>query len=192
MPFPRDLADSWKASLMEPERFFAGVDYEGSFLRPLLYFLLLVVGWSFLSLGWQLLVPSPLPGMEGDPRAAAFSFFVMPFLALAGLVAASLAVHAVAAIAGADRGLGATARVLCYAAGPVVFAVVPLVGFVAAAGWGFVIQVSGLRSAHGLRTGEAVIAALLPAVLLAALLLASALAVLRLAESGAYPLPSLP
>lgn len=192
IPFPAALAATWRTSLMEPGRFFRRVDYGGSFLRPLLYFLLVIVGWAVLSLAWQLVVPSPLPGVETDGAAAAFSFFVIPFLALVGLVVGSLTVHVVAAFAGAERGLGATARVLCYAAGPAVFAVVPLVGAVVAAGWSFAIQVRGLEEAHGLRTGEAVAAVLVPGVLLASLLFASALAVLRLAEGGAYPWLSLP
>lgn len=192
IPFPADLLATWKESLVEPGSFFSRVDYAGSFLRPLLYFLLIVVGWAALALAWQLVVPSPLPGMQSDGRTAALSFFFMPFLALAGLASSSLVVHAVAAFAGAERGLGATARVLCYAAGPAVFAVVPLVGAVVAAGWSFAIQIRGLEEAHGLRTGEAVAAALVPVVLLAALLFASALAVLRLAEGGADPWLPLP
>lgn len=185
--FPGNLAGTWRESLMEPERFFARLDYGTSFLRPLLYFLLVVVAWSGLSLVWQLTVPSPLPGMEADPSGAALSFFLAPFLSLAGLVAASLGVHVVLAAAGADRGLGATARVLCYAAGPVVFAVVPLVGFVATAGWGFVIQVAGLREAHRVRTGVAVLAALVPLLVLAVMSLVAAFAVLHLADGLPYP-----
>ena len=191
-PFPSALAATWRTTLMEPGDFFRRVDYGGGFLRPLLYFLLVVVTWALLALAWQLVVPSPLPGMESDGAAAALSFFVMPFLALVGLIVGSLVVHAVAAFAGAGRGLGATARVLCYAAGPAVFAVVPLVGAVVAAGWSFAIQVRGLEEAHGLRTGEAVVAALVPGVLLASVLFASALAVLRLAEGDAYPWLSVP
>lgn len=186
---PSGLAGTWRQSLMEPERFFARVDYEASFLRPLLYFLLVVVAWAGLATAWQLAVPSPLPGLESDPAGAVLSFFVTPFVALAGLVAATLAVHVGLALAGADRGLDATARVLCYASGPLVFAVVPLVGFVAAAGWGFVIQVAGLREAHRVRTGAAVLAALVPALVGAALAVAAAFAALELAEGLPYPWP---
>ena len=192
LTFPAALGATWRASLMEPGPFFRRVDYGGGFLRPLLYFLLVVVGWSVLALAWQAVFPSPLPGMETDGAAAALSFFIMPFVALVGLVVGSLSVHAVAAFAGAERGLSATARVLCYAAGPAVFAVVPLVGALVAAGWSFAIQVRGLEEAHGLRTGEAVVAALVPGVLLASALFAFTLAVLRLAEGDAYPWLSLP
>lgn len=190
--FPANLAGTWRQSLMEPERFFARVDYGGTFLRPLLYFLLVVVAWAGLTLVAQLALPSPLPGVEADATDAALSFFIMPFLALAGLVVASLGVHVVLAVAGAARGLGATARVLCYAVGPVIFAVVPLVGFVATAGWGFVIQVAGLREAHGVRTGVAVLAALLPLLALAGLTLLALFVALRLTEGLPYPWPGVP
>ncbi len=187
--FPHGLAGTWRQSLMEPERFFARVDYEGSFLRPLLYFLLVVVAWAGLSTAWQLAVPSPIPGLESDPTGAALTFFVTPFVAVAGLVAATLAVLAGLGLAGAGRGLDATARVLCYASGTLVFAVVPLVGFVAAAGWGLVIQVAGLREAHRVRTGAAVLAALVPALVGAGLAVAAALAALELADGLPYPWP---
>lgn len=181
-PFPANLVRTWSESLMEPEDFFRRVDYDATFLRPLLYFFVLVVAWSALALLWQLVFPSPVPGLEADAGRALFSFFFMPFLGLAGLVVGSLLVHVTLAFAGAGRGLAATARVLCYAAGPALFAVVPVAGQLAAAAWGFVIQVTGLREAHGVRTGVAVVAAVVPLVLASALLLAAAFALLQLGE----------
>lgn len=180
--FPVGFFRTWGESLMEPEAFFRRVDYAGAFLRPLLYFLLVVIAWASLALAWQLLFPSPLPGFEPDPRGALFSFFFTPFLALAGLVVGTLMVHVTLALAGAARGLDATARVLCYASGPALFAFVPLAGQLAAAAWGFVIQVVGLREAHGVRTGVAVVAALIPPLVAAVLLLIAVFTLLQLGE----------
>ena len=81
--------------------------------------------------------------------------------------------HAVLAMAGGARhGIGATLRVYCYTYSPAVLAIVPWVGMVAAAIWGIVIAIIGLREAHETTTVRAAAAILLPVFLLLLLLFA--------------------
>ena len=55
VPFPRNLAVTWRDSVLEPSRFFRSVPYEAPAYRPLLYFLLVSVVAAMFTLGTQLL-----------------------------------------------------------------------------------------------------------------------------------------
>lgn len=178
---------TWRESLFDPESLFGRVRDRGSIARALLYFLLVTVVGAFFTLTWQAVWISVLE-MGAYARAGeatvvgpVFSFFVSPFLALVGLLMATVVYHVAALVVAPDRrGMGATARVVCYAAGPSVLAVVPLVGALVGAVWTLVLQVVGLREVHRTGTGRALVMVFwLPAslVLLAVVLLVVAAAV---------------
>lgn len=164
MPFPRDLWETWKGSLFTPAEFFGRVDDEGTVLRALLYYLLLTVAGAFFALLWQAVGFSVLDteAYLGAGRAAAagpvVSFFTTPFVALFALIIVTLLYHLGALLLAPERrGLAATARVVCYAAGPSVLAVVPIFGSLVGAVWSLVLQVVGLREVHRTGTGRAVV-----------------------------------
>lgn len=155
------LAESWRASLFEPSGFFRRVAYDGPFLRPLLYFLLVTVIGAFFTLLWDA-VFAGLPFMPGGgPDEAAFSlvwFFATPFAALAGLAIGTLVYHLFVLLVAPDRRtLGATARVICYSAGPSVFTVVPILGPLVGLAWTLVLQVVGFREAHRTTTPRSLV-----------------------------------
>ena len=109
----------------------------------------------------------PVSPELGRPEHYKLHAFITPFAALFGLALWTLVLHLFALfLAPERRGLNSTARVLCYAAGPAVFSVVPLLGPFVAAIWGFVLQVFGLREAHRTTTSRAVAIVLLPLALL--------------------------
>lgn len=176
------LIDTWRASLFEPAAFFRGVGTETAFSRPLLYFLAVTVIGASFTLWWQA-VGVPPTGLEAYARGpttgtgtapALLAFFLSPFAALIGLTVWTLLLHLfVLVLVPEPRPVGATARLLCYAAGPTVFAAVPLAGPLVALGWITVMDVVGVREVHGTSTGRAAAAVLLPAglALLALLLL---------------------
>lgn len=172
VPFPRNLLETWRESLFEPGRFFGGVAYEGSLARPLLYYLVIAVAGAFFTLWWQAVGWMPARALLGGDTSgpeALVSFFLSPFAALFGLAVWTLVLHLfVVIVAPRRRGLGATARVICYSGGPMVLTAVPFLGVLVGGVWTVVLQVVGIRSAHRTTTGRAVAAVLLP---VAALLL---------------------
>lgn len=166
--FPANAWRSWRESLFEPTSFFRRIDHGAPVARPLLYFLLVSLGGAFFNLLWQAYLYMPLAG-ESAAYGGGFyvvQFFATPFVVLFLLAVQTLLLHLFVLMLAPDRrGLGSTARVLCYASGPALLSVVPFVGALAAAVWGLVLQVIGVREAHRTSTGRAVVVALGPLIL---------------------------
>lgn len=175
VPFPRNLLETWRESLFGPGAFFGRVAYEGSLARPLLYYLVISVASAFFTLWWEAVGWVPGRALLGDRSGAEalVNFFLSPFAALFGLAGWTLVLHLfVLLLAPSRRGLGATARVVCYSSGPMVLTAVPFLGAVVGGVWTLVLQVVGVRVAHRTTAGRAAAAVLLPlgGVLLLALL----------------------
>lgn len=160
--FGEGMWRTWRASLFDPSRFFARIRDEGTVVRPVLYYLLVVVVASFATLIWEAqgLTLAHYAGYVrmGETSAAGplISFVLSPFVALALLLLLTVVFHAGALMVAPDRrGMAATARVVCYAAGPSALTVVPLLGAPVGAIWGLVLQVIGLREAHRTSTWRA-------------------------------------
>lgn len=154
---------TWRESLFEPAGFFGRVRDEGTVVRPLLYYLLVTVAASFAALVWEAqgLTIAHLAGyVQMGERAAtgpAVSFVLAPFAALVAVLILTMVFHLGALMVAPERrGMGATARVVCYAAGPSLLAAVPIVGAPVGAVWSLVLQVVGLREVHRTTTFRAV------------------------------------
>lgn len=194
--FPRNLAQTWRDSVLEPTRFFRGVPYEAPALRPLLYFLILTVVAAMFTLWWQALgleSGSLFEGAADEIRgpSALVEFFMSPFAALLGVLLWSLILQLfVLMIIPTRRGLGATFRVLCYSAGPSVCTILPYLGGLVGGVWMLVLQIIGIREAHRTTGGRAAAAVLIPLTLL--LLLVVSLAAVAWAMGGWLLLQDLP
>lgn len=182
VPFPDDLVRTWRSSLFEPVGFFARLSDRGTFARPLLYFLLATVAGAVFTLVWEYAPILPGAGPDGPMGIGpGLFFFLTPFVALVSLAVSTLLYHLGAVVLAPERrGMGATARVLCYAAGPSVLAVIPVLGGLVGLVWTWVLQVVGLREVHRTNTGRAVIMVFWPW-LLFLLLTAGAIALALLA-----------
>jgi hypothetical protein len=163
---------------------FAGVPYDRPVLRPVVYYLLIAIIGAFFALWWGAVFTAADVSIFGMLRgltdlgftvprptapSALLDFFLAPFLALLGLTVWSLLLHLFVLMLAPDkRTMSATIRTLCYASGPGVLQVVPVVGALAGAIWSLLLITIGLREAHRMSTGRAVavviLAILLPVV----------------------------
>lgn len=175
------LLETWRESLFRPTPFFRSVRGGTGLAAPLLYYLLVTVAGAFFTLWWELVGIGPgawPPGGDELSRGAraVIGFFVSPFAALLGLAVWTLVLHLfVLLLVPARASVGATARVVCYAAGPSVFSAAPILGPMVGVVWTIVLQVVGVREVHRASTGRAAAAVLLPLGLAALVLLAVAL-----------------
>ncbi len=187
-PLLAGFLDTWRTSVFDPFRFFPRVRWEGPAGRPVLYMLVVVMIGALFSLFWQAagVEPSTVPegwGPVAPGGLAALEFFLTPFAALLGLALWGAILHLfVLMLAPGRRGFGATIRVICYAAGPAVFTVVPIAGGLVALVWPIVLTVFGLREAHHTTGGRAAAIVLVPIALLFVVLLGLGLLLIRAAE----------
>lgn len=157
--FVDGIGRTWTRSMLEPAAFFGRVRDEGTLVRPLIYFLLVTVLASVVTLVWDAAGLS-LAGFTGyaevgdvSATGAVVSFVLTPFLSVVVLLLTTVIFHLGALMVAPDRqGMGATAKVVCYSASPSVLAVVPVVGTMLGAVWTLALQVVGLREAHGTTT----------------------------------------
>lgn len=188
--FPSNLVATWRASLFEPAAFFRGLPYGAPLARPVLYYLIVSVTSAFFVLLWGSVSDSIFPSMalgSSEPVGPLLQFFFEPFGALIALGVGTLVLHALALVLAAEpRGIRATARVFCYAWGPSVFTIVPVLGWIVGFVWSVVLLVVGVREAHRTTGGRAAVIVVTPilVLLVAVLLLIALLVALGLMAGG--------
>lgn len=159
-----------------PREAFERMPITGDVLRPFLF--ALITGWIglvFQSL-WELSMrdvmrsmapPGAFKGAYELPVGAwPFIAALGPFLVAIGVLINTVIYHLFLFLTGsAKRGFAATLRVLCYAQAASLLLIVPLCGAFVGAVWTIVLMIIGLSAAHGITTGRAALAVLLPIVL---------------------------
>jgi hypothetical protein len=156
-------AATWQWSLFEPSGFFRAMP-TGNYLTALSYCVLVCVLGAGLHLFWNALDlalpfsawPGPDTTLDNPALQRLVSFLFTPVTTLVVLFVAATVVHAALKVLGAARKpLVATTRVLAFATGPVLLAIVPVVGPFAALVWGLILTVVGLREVHHTTTARA-------------------------------------
>lgn len=179
------LARTWQESIVEPGRFFREMPVPGPVGPAILYYFIIGVAAAGVDLFWRSLFTAT--GIFRQPAASAFrvggadspwslllGFLLSPINLLIVLLISFTVIHVTLLIlGGARRGAGTTLRVLCFAYGPQLFVVVPFLGHLAAGIWVIVLAVKGLKEAHQTDGWRAVLAVLLPVVVLTGIALAA-------------------
>lgn len=172
--FPSNLIATWRASLFEPAAFFRGLPYGAPLARPVLYYLIVSVTSAFFVLLWGSVSDSLFPTLalgSFQQVGPLVQFFFEPFGALIALGVGTLVLHVLALVLAAEpRGMGATLRVFCYAWGPSVFTIVPILGPLVGFVWSVTLLLVGVREAHRTTGGRAAVIVLTPILLLLATL----------------------
>ncbi len=185
--FPSNLIATWRASLFEPAAFFQSLPYRAPLARPVLYYLIVSVISAFFVLLCGSVSDSLFPSMalgSSEQVGPLVQFFFEPFGKLIVLGVGTLVLHALALVLAAEpRGMGATLRVFCYAWGPSVFTIVPILGPIVGFVWSVALLVVGVREAHRTTGGRAAVIVVTPilALLVAVLTLVALLVALGLA-----------
>lgn len=177
--FPQNFIDTWRRSMLEPTLFFRGVTNKEQVGRAVLYFVIIIVVTALFNLCWELLLPvseasnavkgiSWRPAIEmfaqagRIPAVAVLNFFLAPFAATVGLLLWAGLLHLPLRMFHKERqSLKTTLRIVSYAAGPSVLAVVPIIGSAVGGVWSLVLTVIGIREAHGMSTRKTLLCVLL-------------------------------
>lgn len=176
---------TWADSVFRPGEFFSRMPETGGTGAAVLYYFIIGMIAAVFEFAWQMVFAVALGTLAmlsqvyeafGFAAMDAFTpllgFLFTPLILAITFAVAFAAVHASLWIfGGARHGAGATARVLCYAYGARLFAIVPIIGGVVGAIWMFVLAVIGLAKAHRTDNWRAVLAVILPVVAFFALVI---------------------
>jgi hypothetical protein len=156
--------------LFSPTRFYSRMPTSRGFMNPMIFALILgVLGGVFGLLWQQAFIPPP----EQLPGGAIFLVGItiaLPLVVLVILFLGSAITHLCLMVVGGNRrGFEATFRVIAYSWATYVFTVVPFVGGFIIPIYALALEIIGLRESHGIGSGRAALAALLPLIVMAAL-----------------------
>lgn len=141
----------------------------GTLGDSIIYFLLVVIIYSVLSAAIALLIGPqiPMPLSPGGDIAAAISFIIaIVIFGTISLLIAGAIIHICARIVGGNGDYTATVRAFSLSETPMAaIGWIPVIGFLAPI-WGFILMIMGVRDYHGISTFRAVIAVLLPVIVI--------------------------
>lgn len=173
---------TWTESLFRPGEFFRKIPETGGTGAAVLYYGIVGMIEAVFVLFWDLIVAaaaisSPLVGQVAEAFGLATEAItpIVVFLFTPVILAFKLAINVAVLhaclwiLGGARRGAGTTMRVLCYAYGPAVFAVIPYIGVFVGYVWTVVLAIVGLSNAHRTDGWRAALAVFLPLAFLFAL-----------------------
>jgi hypothetical protein len=164
-----------REALFSSARFFRKNASGEGFWSPLIYGVIVgVIGWG-VSMVWQWHFFSrwfPLPIFSHIPYNLHLIAMTvaLPFLVIVSIFIGSAITHICLLIVGGNKtGFQTTFRVICYSYSGHLFAIIPLIGSTIGSFYTLILTIIGVREGHGISTGRAILAVLLPFILAAGL-----------------------
>ncbi len=174
--FIESFINTTREALFSPTKFFKKVAEGQGYWAPLIYGVICGVTGSCMAVLWQWLFASRWIPVHLLSMIPFFSIFLIVFLiALPFMIAFSILVgsgitHLCLMIVGGNKkGFESTFRALSYAYGGNLFGVIPVIGSTIGGIYSLVLTIFGVREGHGISTGKAVLAVLLPLMVLVGL-----------------------
>lgn len=168
------LTSTLKESLLKPSEFYRKMPVSGGLGSPLIYAILWGTLGIMFGLIWQILFGGLLEmvaqfrgmGREFGPGYLLAIAILSPIIVIISIFIGSGILHLCLMIIGGNKkGFEATFRVISYANGAQIFFAIPLCGAFIGAVWMIVIEIIGLREAHGISGGKAALAVFLPLII---------------------------
>ncbi len=165
-----------RESLFSPTKFFRKVAEGEGYWAPLIYGVIAGIIGTFGSILWQWLLMAQFIPLLGPLAAVPLGFILtvllisMPFLIALSIFVGSVINHVCLVIVGGNKkGFKATFRAVSYAWSGYLFGIIPVIGSTIGAIYSLILIIFGLREGHEITTGKAVLAALLPVIVVAGL-----------------------
>ena len=161
--FLKALGLTFRAVLLRPQDFYGTLVKGYQIKDGVLFFLLIQMIWVVLVLaGFALFRP------EGLHVGRVLGAVVFPLVSLVSLLAGAGLWHLFISLFKGEGGYKATVMILCYSAVTHLFGLVPYAGMLANLIWGGVVNVIGSMKMHRLSRTRAILAYLIPGLLVVA------------------------
>lgn len=178
--------------LLSPVEFFKKISVGEGYWAPLIYGLITGIIGQGATFFWIWLFTAQFIPFEKLPFQYSFSILKviipLPFQQAITLFIVSAVIHVCLMIVGGNRtGYKTTFRAICYSNSAQLFNIVPFIGSFVGFIYTIVLFILGVREGHGIRTGKAVFAVLLPLIIILVLVIvAVVLAIIFIGSLGFY------
>ena len=159
--------------LFSPTQFFKKVSATGGYWAPLIYGVICGVIGGCGAILWQWLFASQFLPVQISSMIPFLSIFLiifliaLPFLIVFSLLIGSGITHLCLMIVGGNKkGFESTFRALSYSYSGNLFGVIPFIGSTIGGIYSLILIIFGVRECHGISTGKAVLAVLLPLIII--------------------------
>lgn len=172
-----------KESLFSPTRFFKKISSGEGYWSPLIYGLITGIIGNGCAIFWFWLFMAQLIPLDRLPFQYSLSILQMiiplPFQQAFTIFIGSAILHLCLMIVGGNHhGYKTTFRAVCYSYSAYLFGIIPFIGLVIGGIYNFILTIIGMREGHGISTGKAVLAVLLPAIVIFVLVIVAVLLVM--------------
>ena len=160
-----------RESLFSPGRFFKKISFGEGYWAPLIYALITGIIGNGCAIFWIWLFMARLIPMHRIPYQYSLNIFQiivpLPFQQAVAVFLGSAIIHLCLMIVGGNNnGYKTTFRAISYSYSGYLFGIIPFVGLFIGNIYTFILTIIGVREGHGISTGKAILAVLLPAIVL--------------------------
>ncbi len=178
--------------LFSPVGFFRKISAGEGYWAPLIYGLITGVIGKGAAFFWFWLFTAQFIPFDRLPFRYSFSILKvvipLPFEQAISIFVVSAIIHlCLMVVGGNNKGYQTTFRAVCYSNSAQLFNIVPFIGSFVGLVYMIILFILGVREGHGLRTGKAVLAVLLPVIIIFVLIIvAVVLAVMFIGSMGYF------
>jgi hypothetical protein len=178
-------------SLFSPSQFFKKISFGEGYWAPLIYGLIAGIIGNGCAIFWFWLFIAQLIPMDRIPFQYSLSIFQMivplPFqLAIAMFVGSAVIHLCLMIVGGSNNGYKTTFRAISYSYSGYLFGIIPFIGLIIGGIYTFILTIIGVKEGHGISTGKAVLAVLLPTIVIFGLIFIAILVVMMFIGSMGF------
>ena len=178
-------------SLFSPTRFFKKISSGEGYWSPLIYGLIIGIIGNGCAILWFWLFMARLIPMDRIPFQHGLSILrliiPLPFqLAIAIFIGSAIIHLCLMIVGGNNNGYKTTFRAIAYSYSGYLFGIIPFIGMIIGGIYTFILTIIGVREGHEISTGKAVLAVLLPAIVIFGLIFIVILLVIMFVGSTGF------
>lgn len=171
-----------RESLFSPTRFFKKISFGEGYWAPLIYGLITGIIGNGCAIFWFWLLMAQFIPMDRLPFQYSISILQiilpLPFQQAIAIFIGSAIIHlCLMIVRGNNNGYKTTFRAISYSYSGYLFGIIPFIGLIIGNIYVFILTIIGVREGHEISTGKAVLAVLLPAIVIFGLILIAILVV---------------
>ena len=158
-------------SLFSPSRFFKKISFGEGYWSPLIYGLIAGIIGNGCAIFWIWFFIAQMIPMDSIPFQYSLSILQiivpLPFQQALAIFVGSAIVHlCLMIVKGNNNGYKTTFRAISYSYSGYLFGIIPFIGIFIGNIYVFILTIIGVKEGHGISTGKAVLAVLLPAIVI--------------------------